>query len=546
MQNFDVLLPTSHTSSSRNAEANLNPKKPPQGGEKFDDVMDRALTGSVPESNGDDQASDKVGKQTADSSSSANQSKHASKSKKTHRRELVVKDDAATAQLAVANSVSIFGPPVPNQIVLGDQGSSENESETGTHEGKQVTTVGTVTDASQLIAAQLLALPAAPVTVSMPTASTGNAVPKGVKGISSPALGLPDKSEISTSAPKPTAVSRQNAELVKPTSVKPNSDSKTLEIKSSADPVDHSGNAPEKGGITLPHDFVLHATEPHSDKTELTQVQVNTAADPQDTQSAQPKAPVTNVSTFASGLDGTSAAKQDMTMKKADKMTKVAGPAEQDLPGNATTDSEELLTGQKLSTKASSHGSDKAESTASAETPTASRISTSIESAAPTITTAAVAPAAETDSRVRVLERTHDIVALHAMRLSETGSDSLHVVVKPGDGIQISLELRKSQDGIEVHASLHKGDFDHLRQYWPELQQRLESRGVRVGTLTTSENFSSTSQQQFQQSKQQQSSDQDPMYAGAFAEFALAGSMSEAPATRAARATAYRGWETWA
>lgn len=541
MQNFDVLLPTSHTSSSRNAEANLNPKKPPQGGEKFDDVMDRALTGSVPESNGDDQASDKVGKQTADSSSSANQSKHASKSKKTHRRELVVKDDAATAQLAVANSISIFSPPVPNQIVLGDQGSSENESETGTHEGKQVTTVGTVTDASQLIAAQLLALSGTPPPISAPTASTGNTVLKEVKGISSSTLSLPAKPEVSTSTPNLTAVSKQDAKLVKP-----NSDSKTLEIKSSADPVDHSGNAPEKGGITLPHDFVLHATEPHSDKTELTQVQVNTAADPQDTQSAQPKAPVTNVSTFASGLDGTSAAKQDMTMKKADKMTKVAGPAEQDLPGNATTDSEELLTGQKLSTKASSHGSDKAESTASAETPTAPRISTSIESAAPTITTAAVAPAAETDSRVRVLERTHDIVALHAMRLSETGSDSLHVVVKPGDGIQISLELRKSQDGIEVHASLHKGDFDHLRQYWPELQQRLESRGVRVGTLTTSENFSSTSQQQFQQSKQQQSSDQDPMYAGAFAEFALAGSMSEAPATRAARATAYRGWETWA
>ena len=36
------------------------------------------------------------------------------------------------------------------------------------------------------------------------------------------------------------------------------------------------------------------------------------------------------------------------------------------------------------------------------------------------------------------------------------------------------------------------------------------------------------------------------LYAGAFAEFALAGSMTEAPAARAARATAYRGWETWA
>jgi hypothetical protein len=235
-----------------------------------------------------------------------------------------------------------------------------------------------------------------------------------------------------------------------------------------------------------------------------------------------------------------------MTMKKAEKMTNIAGPAEQDLPGDATTSSEELPEGQKLSVKASAPGNSKSESAAGVETPAASRFSSPVESAAPTITTVAVAPVVEADGRVRVLERTHDIVALHAMRLSDTGSDSLHVVVKPGDGIQLSLELRKSQDGIEVHASLHKGDFEHLQQYWPELQQRMESRGVRVGTLTTSENFTSTSQQQFQQSKQQQSSHQDSMHAGAFAEFALAGSMSEAPATRAARATAYRGWETWA
>jgi hypothetical protein len=133
------------------------------------------------------------------------------------------------------------------------------------------------------------------------------------------------------------------------------------------------------------------------------------------------------------------------------------------------------------------------------------------------------------------------------MRLSQTGSDTLHVVVKPGAGIQLSLELRQSEGGIEVHASLHKGDFEHLSQYWPELQQRLEARGVRVGALTTSENFSQTSNQQFEQSKHQQSpNQQDPLHAGAFAEFALAGSLSEAPAARAARTSAYRGWETWA
>lgn len=132
------------------------------------------------------------------------------------------------------------------------------------------------------------------------------------------------------------------------------------------------------------------------------------------------------------------------------------------------------------------------------------------------------------------------------MRLAEAGSNSLHVVVKPGEGVQLSLELRQNAGVVDVHASLHKGDYEHLSQYWPELQQRLEARGVRVGALTTSENFTNTSHQSFQQSKQQQSSDQDSLHAGAFAEFALAGSMTQAPAKRAARATAYRGWETWA
>ena len=256
------------------------------------------------------------------------------------------------------------------------------------------------------------------------------------------------------------------------------------------------------------------------------------------TQVADSKGAVEPITSSPANPRGIPAAKQDVTMKKAEKMQKVAGSAEQDLPGNATTGSEELPKGQKISEKAASHG-EKAENTA-IELPT--RISTSDESPSTTITSAA--PAIPHQLIARVLERTHDIVALHAMRLTDTGAESLHVVVKPGPGIQISLELRQSARGIEVNASLHKGDFDQLSQHWPDLQQRLEARGVRVGTLTPSENYTGPGHQ-FHQSKQQ-SSQQDSLHAGAFAEFALSGSMSDAPAARAARASAYRGWETWA
>jgi hypothetical protein len=282
------------------------------------------------------------------------------------------------------------------------------------------------------------------------------------------------------------------------------------------------------------------AAEQNPEAADLTDLLAADASEVEMPQITGPTESAGQVSPITPDLHGTSAAKQDMTMKKAQKTPKVAGQAEQDLPGITATSSEELPEGQKLSPKAPSHGTEKLEN-AAIELPT--RISTSVDSPAPTATATAVSPAGGLDTRV--LERTHDIVALHAMRLSEYSSESLHVVVKPGAGIQLSLELHQSARGIEVRASLDKGDFEQLNQYWPELQERLEARGIRVGTLTTAENFTSTSHQQFQQSKQQPSN-QDPLYAGAFAEFALAGSMTEAPDARAARAAAYRGWETWA
>jgi hypothetical protein len=287
-------------------------------------------------------------------------------------------------------------------------------------------------------------------------------------------------------------------------------------------------------------ELAVEPNEPNSGPAVASATAISDESDPQNGPITPGNNPVEPISAYPPDPRGTSAAKQDMTMKKADKTPKVAGQTEQDLPGIAVTGSEEPSKGQKLSTKDDSHGGNKVE-IANIEMPL--RVLSSNDSPAPTVTAAAATTSPTLDARV--LERTHDIVALHAMRLNDTNSNSLHVVVKPGAGIQLSLELRQSARGIEVHASLHKGDFEQLNQHWPDLQQRLEARGVRVGSLTTAENFTSSSHQQFQQSKQQ-SANQDSLHAGAFAEFALAGSMTEAPGVRAARATAYRGWETWA
>lgn len=188
-------------------------------------------------------------------------------------------------------------------------------------------------------------------------------------------------------------------------------------------------------------------------------------------------------------------------MKKAEKTPKVAGQNEQDLPGDPTSGSEDLLSAQKLPVHVLANANGKAESATPIEIPAAQRISTTPESAASAISSVAVTPVNTTDTRLRVLERTHDMVAMHAVSLAQTGSDSLHVVVKPGDGVQLSLELRQSEGMVQVRASLHKGDFEHMSQHWPELQQRLEARGVRVGTLTTSENFSKDEPPKFSTTK---------------------------------------------
>jgi hypothetical protein len=304
-------------------------------------------------------------------------------------------------------------------------------------------------------------------------------------------------------------------------------------------PAENSQHAPAIGSPAA-QALAAQSVESNSDSANPAEAALATGADSPNSPLIDSKPAITQVGASLPGTRGTSAAKQDMTMKKTEKTTKVAGSVEQDLPGMSTAGSEELPKGQKLSIKEDGHGSEKLEN-AAFELPV--RVFSSSESPAPTVTAAASTTAPVLDSRV--LERTHDIVALHAMRLGEYTSDSLHVVVKPGGGIQLSLELRQSARGIEVHASLQKGDFDQLNQHWSDLQQRLEARGIRVAALAIAENFSSTSNQQFQQSKQQ-SPNQDPLYAGAFAEFALAGSLTEAPAARAARATAHRGWETWA
>jgi hypothetical protein len=159
---------------------------------------------------------------------------------------------------------------------------------------------------------------------------------------------------------------------------------------------------------------------------------------------------------------------------------------------------------------------------------------------------AAATVSAVVDIHTRALERTHDMVALHALRLVDSKSDSLNVVIKPGAGLQLSLEMRQRGDGIDIHAVLQHGDFEHLNQHWPELQERLEQRGVRLSTLTEGTASMAGDSNGGFQSPQHGFASTDPLETSAFAAFALAGPALVPANSSPVPAMMLRGWESWA
>ncbi len=145
------------------------------------------------------------------------------------------------------------------------------------------------------------------------------------------------------------------------------------------------------------------------------------------------------------------------------------------------------------------------------------------------------------DARMRALDRTQDMMSLHAMRLIESKSDVLSVVIKPSVDTEMSLELHLHPEGIEARATLTRGDHDFLSQHWPELQERLEQRGIKLAPLGGETDFSAGGNNQFQ--RPQTSQEEAAQQASAFAEFASAGTNGGATARLA---LVHDGWESWA
>jgi hypothetical protein len=228
-----------------------------------------------------------------------------------------------------------------------------------------------------------------------------------------------------------------------------------------------------------------------------------------------------------SASNGTSIAKQDMSMKQAEKTNKIAGQNEKVLPGNA-------VYAARGSTSSLSTDSIATTVTATAGSSTADNVD---GLSAPPADSVAVAVA--TNNRTSALERTQELVTVSAARLSDSGNNSMQVVIKPDSGTQLSLELRQRGGNVEVQAALQQGDFNHLNQQWPDLQHRLEEKGIRLAPLTDDGASGSNSGSETFQNKQNQSNEVVP-------EMTLVNAPAGMFTLEPAKTSVHQGWETWA
>lgn len=239
---------------------------------------------------------------------------------------------------------------------------------------------------------------------------------------------------------------------------------------------------------------------------------------------------------------GTAVAKQDVSMKKTDQTNKVAGQAEKVLPGSVVSAvPEKVLPGRGLSVPVPARD-ERLEANAANLAVAPERVA-----GGPPPPDESAAISNVSDHAARALDRTHELVSLHALRLVDAKADLLQVVLKPGEGTKLSLQLRQRDDGgIEAQAVLQAGDFEHLKQHWPELQQRLEQRGIKLAPLTSDENSAAGSGSQGFQNQRNQPAAREPLFTGAVAGFGLAKGMTVRLDEPVVHAAGSGGWQTWA
>jgi hypothetical protein len=231
---------------------------------------------------------------------------------------------------------------------------------------------------------------------------------------------------------------------------------------------------------------------------------------------------------------GISSAKYDSPMEKAENMNEFSGTPEQYLPAAASSATEEAPRTFVVRPASSTAREDKPESFSAF-----SAVSTTTAPTDTFPTTTAQEPASIS---LQSLERTQELISLHSVQLRASENDSLQVVIKPGADLHLSLNLQMRDGKVEVQALLHHGDFNSLSRHWEELQQQLETRGVRLAPLSDDRNhsqFSDLSQQPGGRGHTRESATRT----GAFAEFSPSAVLVSKTSTKT---ISRNGWESWA
>jgi hypothetical protein len=237
-----------------------------------------------------------------------------------------------------------------------------------------------------------------------------------------------------------------------------------------------------------------------------------------------------------SGPIGISGAQQIVQMKKFGELTEIADSGQHKLPGTSAA-SAEPAKATPAAARPELLGSDSSLSLSALSPRQDGVAAASLSSVEHVNQSSGAVPSARTGT----LEQTHELVASHALRLQGSNQERLQVVIQPTDGVRLAIELHRSNGHIEAQAILQQGDFNHFRQHWGELQQRLEPQKVVLGALRdggqpAGEDASS------RQSKRHH----NDVDVSAPTDLSFGGSMTESPANRSPRKRMGRGWETWA
>jgi hypothetical protein len=99
-------------------------------------------------------------------------------------------------------------------------------------------------------------------------------------------------------------------------------------------------------------------------------------------------------------------------------------------------------------------------------------------------TPASASPASpEASASRQVNQRLQDLLTGEAVLFQRLRNGSMTAVLRPEPGSELRVELRRRQGGVEIRATVERGDSRAIADGWQELQQQLRGQGIVLHAL---------------------------------------------------------------